>query len=89
MIDSLWSLLASRYSDLDSWLDLKYMGTHIVENLMKLMDNNAENKEQAAENVYETLANLKEAQKSELNNSKCFSGCLIFLEYLTTKFFLF
>jgi len=53
------------------------------------MDNNAENKEQAAENVYETLANLKEAQKSELNNSKCFSSCLIFLEYLTTKFFLF
>ena len=78
MIDSLWSLLASRYNDLDSWLDLKYMGTHIVENLMKLMDNSAANKEQLAENAYETLFNLKEAQKPDLNNSKCWFSCLIF-----------
>lgn len=33
MIDSIWSLLAARYSDPDSWLDLKYIGTNLVERL--------------------------------------------------------
>ncbi len=70
MIDSLWSLLASRYNDLDSWLDLKYMGTSIVENLIKQMDNSPASKEKFHEEAYDTLSNLKENQKPDLNNSK-------------------
>ena len=34
MIDSIWSILCSRYSDLDSWLDLKYLSVNLVEKLI-------------------------------------------------------
>lgn len=68
MIDSIWSLLAARYSDIDSWLDLKYLGTNLVENLANLelpssLDNSRNNS--TSEHVYETLSDLKKG--NELN----------------------
>jgi hypothetical protein len=78
VIDSIWSLLAARYTDNDSWLDLKYLGTSIVEALanLELPPTTDMPKNISDEHIYETLSNLKKGEefhyekKADLLNSK-------------------
>jgi len=82
MIDSIWSLLAARYSDIDSWLDLKYLGTNLVENLANFelpsspsilsIDNSRHNS--TDEHVYETLAYLKKENELQRSNKSLYSN---------------
>lgn len=65
MIDSIWSLLAVRYTDIDSWLDLKYLGTNLVETLTKYEQTQC--LEETDDHIYETLSNLK--KDGEFNES--------------------
>ena len=78
VIDSIWSLLAARYTDNDSWLDLKYLGTSIVEALanLEMPPTTDMPKNISDEHIYETLSNLKKGEefhyekKADLLNSK-------------------
>lgn len=68
MIDSIWSLLATRYTDNDSWLDLKYLGTNIVEALANLelppfVQSDMPPNNLSDDHIYETLANLKKGEE--------------------------
>ena len=66
MIDSIWSLLAARYSDPDSWLDLKYIGTNLVERLTTYKHQaTVEAEKQSNEHIYETLSELKAANRQK------------------------
>lgn len=69
MIDSVWSLLATRYSDKDAWLDLKYLGSNIVEKLANLELSSSVSQDTGKKNIneqeFDTIDFLKkETQKS-------------------------
>ncbi len=71
MIESIWSILGSRYSDLDSWLDLKYLGASLVEKIthQQSIPSPSPSQNKNEENIYETLANLgTEDPINELEN---------------------
>ena len=85
MIDSIWSLLAARYTDIDSWLDLKYLGTNLVETLTSFDQTQGPEKSEDLD----TIANLKKGEefkesdfKLEFNSTDCerykilhYNGC--------------
>lgn len=66
MIDSIWSLLAARYTDIDSWLDLKYLGTNLVETLTSFDQTQGPEKSEDLD----TIANLKKGEEFKESDFK-------------------
>lgn len=68
MIDSIWTLLDTRYTDSDTWMDLKISGTSIVESLANFelpvsLPSEIPPKDSSDDHIYETLANMKKGEE--------------------------
>jgi hypothetical protein len=78
MVESIWSILNSRYNDVDSWLDLKYMGTNLIQKLTHQLKNKPiATSNVSNENIYESLSsfdekvNLKKQNRDEIKLNYC------------------